>query len=330
MTLLSEFVDDPVTFATNRALTIPGPGVTMHFKQKQFQHDQQNVPGLQVAGGERVYWFDVDVVKHDRTMAEVRLQANYDEALPAAYWLPWEEDQIIRTALRPSKKATGSLEGVDPDYFFTAPLTGCTVFVEGPRDQPTVYHANARSHGGSFDTQLARQQFLELQREKVEEMQRRYSAFSTQQEKQPRNGGSPGNSGREASMLDYLSRAHSPAFSEELEEVVSKWTGGKASKIEVVGKKVVITSAEGTVFGVRRHGEWTFYFQKRVRVEYWVNDYQHNVSNQGWLRWGFSWLNPVDYWKWVYSSWKKQAETWLPMTCKEFWPGGDGRVVMRH
>src|SRR5215212_1005845 len=204
MSDLAEFLRDPEEFATNRALTIPGPGVAMHHKQKQFQHDNANVTGLQVAGAERVYWFDVGRVRGDRTLAEVQLQPGYEEGLEAAYWLPWEEDQIVRTALRPSLKASGPLEGVDPDYFFTAPLTGCSVFVEGPRDQPTVYHANAKSHAGTFDTPLLRAQFLQLQREKVEEMQRRYSAYSTQQEKATRTGAPPGRRAGEASALDYL------------------------------------------------------------------------------------------------------------------------------
>lgn len=329
---LDDFRKNPVEFAKKYPLTVPGPGKTMHFKEKQFDHDEEAFTGYQVAGSERIYWFDIGRMKGEPSMTEVQLQSAADEQLEPAYWLPWAEDQIIRTALRPSRKATGSLEGIDPDYFFTAPLTGCSVFIEGPRDQPTVYHANAKSHAGTFANQLTRKQFVELQQAKVEEMEKRFAAFSTQQEKKSRGlvRLGPGKSGREASMLDYMSRAHSPDFPNELEEVVSKATNGKYSKIEVAGQKIVVTHTEGTVFGVRAYGEWTFYFQKRVRIQHLVNDYQVGVGNQGSIRYGVSWLNPVDYWSWARQSWRVQNEIWLPLTCREFWPAGDGQIVTRN
>ncbi len=332
MSLLNEFRDDPVAFALKYPLTVPGPGIRMHFKEKSFLHDEEQVTGYQVAGAERIYWFDVGRMKGEPSMTEVQLQSGVDEELEPAYWLPWAEDQIIRTVLRPSGKATGSLEGVDPDYFFTAPLTGCSVFVEGPPDQPIVYHANAKRHSGTFATQLTRQQFLRLQQAKVEEMQKRFGAFSTQQEKQSRGEVrlGPGESGRQTSMLDYMSRAHSSEFSNELEEVVSAATKGEYTRIEIAGQKIVVTHAEGTVFGVRRKGDWTFYFQKRVRIQHLVNDYQSSVAKQGFLRYGVSWLNPFDYWNWAQQCWRVQAAMWLPLTCKEFWPEGDGQVVLRN
>jgi len=331
VSLLGDFRGDPVAFAKKYPFTVPGPGKINHFKEKKFEHDDGELTGYQVAGNERIYWFDIGRVKGDQSMVEIQLDDEALEELEPAYWLPWAEDQIIRTALRPSKKATGKLDDVDPDYFFTAPLTGCSVFVEGPRHHPTVYHANAKSHAGTFASDLTKSQFVKLQKAKAEEMRKRFAAFSTQQEKGGRGllPQGPGKSGRESSMLNYMSRAHSPDFANELEEVVLKATNGQHSKIEVAGQKIVVTHAEGTVFGVRRDAEWTFYFQKRVRIQHLVNDYQVGVSDQGSIRYGASWLNPVDYWTWAKQSWKVQAEMWLPLTCKEFWPGGDGQVVMR-
>ena len=53
------------------------------------------------------------------------------------YWLPWSENNIFRIELRPY--------GLDrnPLFFFTAALSGCSVFFEGNRDFPIVCHANA-------------------------------------------------------------------------------------------------------------------------------------------------------------------------------------------
>ncbi|HEX7153192.1 MAG TPA: BLF1 family deaminating toxin [Thermoanaerobaculia bacterium] len=330
MTLLHEFRTDPVEFAKKYPLTMPGPGRNIEFKEKQFRNGEDDVTGYQVAGSDRIFWFDIDRVRGDQTLVEIQLQSAEDRELETAYWLPWAENQIIRTALRPSQKASGALRGVDPDYFFTAPLTGCSVFVEGTRDQPTVYHANAKSHAGTFATSLTKRQFVELQQAKVAEMERRYGAFSTQQEKPSRGHVRPGPSGRESTMLDYMSRAHSSNFGNELEEVVSKATNGRFTKIEIAGQKIVVTNAEGTVFGVRRRGEWTFYFQKRVRIQHLVNDYQATVGKQGWFRYAASFINPFDYYSWYNQSWRVQGEMWLPLTVSEFWPAGGGQVVMRN
>lgn len=58
--------------------------------------------------------------------------------------------------------------------------------------------------------------------------------------------------------------------------------------------------------------------------------YQSSVSKQSYLRYGLSWLNPFDYWSWARQCWTVQAEMWLPLTCREFWPEGDGQVVLRN
>ncbi len=330
---LKEFLKDPVAFGEKRPFTVLGPGRRLTFKEKEYTHDDETFTGYQVSGADRIHWFDIERMRGDLTLFEVQLQNESEQGLRAAYWLPWAEDQIFRTTLRPSKKAKDDLKDVDPDYFFTAALNGCSVFVEGARDQPTVYHANAKSHSGTFATDLTKKQFIDLQIAKIAEMEKRFVAFSTQQEKLSRGGvvrQGPGPSGRESTMFDYMSRAHSPHFSKELEDVVSKATNGQYTKVEVAGQKIVVTDAEGTVFGVRVKGEWTFYFQKRVRIRHLVNDYESSVSNQGTVRWGLSFLNPVDYWDWAKSNWKVQAEMWLPLTCKEFWPNGAGSVVMRE
>ena len=330
MTFLPQFRENPVEFARLHPLTVLGPGFAM--KEKPFDHGEETITGYQVPGLNRICWFDVDRMRGDPTVLEVGLEANFDEALEPAYWLPWQQNEIIRTTLRPSKKAEGALEGVEPNFFFTAPLTGCSVFVEGPRDQPTVYHANALSHAGTFDTPLRKQAFLELQRTKIEEMEARFRGFSTQHEKLSRGEvrTPPGERARETTMMDYMSRAHRSDFPQDLVEVVRKATNGKFSKIEVAGNKIVVTNIEGTVFGVRDHGEWTFYFQRRVRISHLINDYKGTVGRQTWGRYGFSWFWLPDYWRWWWQSWKVQNEMWLPLTVTEFWPAGGGQIVLRN
>jgi hypothetical protein len=86
-----------------------------------------------------------------------------------SYWLPWGTDRSIRTTLRPRSQTTAmglvkydvldelypqspSFPGIDsndPPIFVTSAVNGCSVVVEGSREQPTVYHANAMATGGS-------------------------------------------------------------------------------------------------------------------------------------------------------------------------------------
>ena len=327
MSLLKLFLEEPEEFARQNSLSIPGPGVSIQFKDKPLEEDENEASALQVGSADRIIWFDIDRTKGDRSNVEVQLQRDYEEGLVPAYWLPWEENKIIRTALRPSKKAKGTLKDVDPDFFFTAPLNGCSIFVEGTLQQPTVYHANARAHAGSFTTDLTKQQFKKLQQDKIEEMQRKYAAMVQAHPKESRDG-SKSLYTKQAAMTDYLSRGHSPLFPSDLEEVVRAATGGKVSKIEIAGKKIVVSNAEGTVFGVRRKGDWAFYYQKRVRYEYLVNDYEVNRAQRNILGKGLTWLSPSDWAEWSNSSWRVETASWLPLQFEEFWPNGKGRVVV--
>lgn len=52
-------------------------------------------------------------------------------ALPM-YFLPWRSQHIVRMTIPAAATS---------DIFFTAALSGCSVFVEGPGNSPTVYHA---------------------------------------------------------------------------------------------------------------------------------------------------------------------------------------------
>lgn len=55
------------------------------------------------------------------------------------YWLPWDAGGAIISINLP-KKGTGGRDQPDPDRFFTAAINGCSVFIVGQPDNPTVYH----------------------------------------------------------------------------------------------------------------------------------------------------------------------------------------------
>ncbi|MFY0578964.1 hypothetical protein ACN28S_36045 [Cystobacter fuscus] len=70
------------------------------------------------------------------------------------FWLPWGGNQTYKVTLvdkRPFKV------GGEPKIFLTAAVDGCSVFVEGTEEEPTVYHANAMGQNPSgFDRNTQR------------------------------------------------------------------------------------------------------------------------------------------------------------------------------
>ena len=73
----------------------------------------------------------------DATFRTIRPKNNnHPHALPI-YWLPWKDRHIVHLRLA---------AGVNtPQFFFTSAIGGCSVFVQGPANQPTVYHAGCES-----------------------------------------------------------------------------------------------------------------------------------------------------------------------------------------
>ena len=61
-----------------------------------------------------------------------------------AYFLPWSAGgAIIRLTI--PKKSQLKKGDLDSDYFFTATITGCSVFIKGDPDNPTIYHAGGQT-----------------------------------------------------------------------------------------------------------------------------------------------------------------------------------------
>lgn len=122
-----------------------------------------------VKGKSRIVATDL-LRKGDSVIVKVKLKA---EDLGAAvandwmptYWLPWGRNRVVRTTLRPRSLTTRTgapkegkdlditrihvnnvhyaQDSNDPVFFLTSSVNGCAVFVEGPEEQPTVYHGNA-------------------------------------------------------------------------------------------------------------------------------------------------------------------------------------------
>lgn len=328
---MKKFLENPHEFArlypiTTRFGSSVAPGTAM--KEKAFKVNEETENGYQIRGANRILWFRMERARSNEQAgaSELMLAEEQTKDFAPTYWLPWAENQIYRITLRPSGK---SKKDIDPDYFFTAPVNGCSVFVEGPPEQPTVYHANAQTHGGEFNQETAKA-FKKLQRQKADYMRERYLAFSSAHEKQGKGVTTAGpDNPREVNTTHYFNRGFHEAFTDDLKEVVEKLVEKtKGIKVVIDQDRVKVEDVAGTVFGVRKDGEWKFYFQKRVMVTFFVNEQKLAVAKQSYAEWGKSFFDKSAYGKWWNPNWVK-GQSWLTLTCAQFWPDGGGQAVVR-
>lgn len=372
---LQTFLKDPLGFAKKHPLVFAFtefggklPTNSSQLKQKNVARNGANDLMYQIRGQHRIVWFNLAQARNDPRTWEIDLVSRPKPNYEPAYWLPWQEDQVYRITLRPSvkvnddqayqhiesiklahdnaqdrmeavqayKQARQDAKDIEPDIFFTAPVNGCSVFVEGPPWQPTVYHANAMGHIGTFDNYKTKKEFVDLQVAKIAHMRKRYKAFSTEHEKFARrwdnekSGYGPGHSGREANMQDYLSRGFDPkVFEDEFDEIMKAFFETPHLKNVVIDDdKVKVFSVEGTIFGRRRQDQnWEFFFQKRAQLDYLVSAYKTEVSQQSDLGYLGSFLNPWSWNRWAKQRWR-QYSLWVTLDADKFYPG-NGHVILR-
>jgi hypothetical protein len=262
------------------------------------------------------------------------------------YFLPWIRNAIVRTTLRPRSLTTrtgavkgninqiqanpkfyidqnnpgsGALDPNDPDLFITSAVNGCTVTVRGSREEPTVYHGNAvdvEGFGTKSPVELAlagREGMAEgLIDMKVGEMRRMLVEMETAHPKADRLGGphTPAStkiltqsSYQMLAMQGRVSSGHS-ADADRIVRGVATQEGIDKNK----SKKIRLMSSQGTVFGVRTNGQWTFYYQKIVMFEIW-----HDTAGR------------LKRAKWERDTSKPRRFRLVEFS--EFWPGGAGFVV---
>jgi hypothetical protein len=262
------------------------------------------------------------------------------------YFLPWIRNAIVRTTLRPRSQTTragvaktnvavlppnakflidqnnvlsGALDPNDPDIFITSAVNGCTVTVRGSREEPTVYHGNAvdvSSFGTKSPVELAlagRETDADgLITLKVADMQRMLLALETADPKADRRAGphnaTPGKMLTQSSyqMLAMQGKV-APGHAQAADTVV-RGVAAQEGITKNKSNRVRIMNSQGTVFGVRTAGQWTFYYQKIVMYEIW-HDTAGRFSKANWQR---DASKPRNY---------RLVES------GEFWPGGAGFVV---
>jgi hypothetical protein len=277
LSLTSDFVDRPLEFAENHSIA-PSHGVEM---QTQFQ-DLQN-PGQfvtrtvdykgdlatkldpsghrtnlddigysRVMRGKRIAYIEMyddsrgGAVGNSEGLGVVRTRARFmpfGEARPA-FFLPWDDRGYI-VKLRIPRKAAGS---TDPDMFFTATINGCSVFVQGQPDAPTVYHAGGPT--GIKDPNEAARMWRHALLNHI---------------KRSRSAQARGVIGAEINKTQYITTpgikdGNTTPTADEYERELKRLLDKKGSF------RINAVRPWGCVFGVRKNDQWEFYLQENATV----------------------------------------------------------------
>lgn len=263
---------------------------------------------------------------------------NLDTAIAAdwmpTYWLPWGRNRIIRTTLR--RRSLTTRTGVakvgitqigvnnpnyapdsnDPDFFITSAVNGCTVFIEGPEEQPTIYHGNAigmkdEKGRGPMDLAVtgkgkAAQNLIE---QKVMTMQDQFQRLSEGDAKATRGGGvfTP-QPAKVITQSEYQMLVMEGRIGSGYELEAKQVTADIAGREGVRTKEVRLKKSQGTVFGLRTGGKWKFYYQKLVCYEC----FQDVAPKWKLAEWVKNPAKPTDY---------------HVVAAGEFWPNGPGMAL---
>jgi hypothetical protein len=131
----------------------------------------------------------------------------------------------------------------NPRIFFTSALTGCSIFVKGPADAPTVYH-------GGFDSN---RDFTATPKLDPNSMQHWRILFDRYSPNTPNRG--------EANKGQYLADLTDSPDLQVYIQFLKNTAQGNVLIRSLIG--------EGNVFGIREaNGNWTFYLQEVVTVQY--------------------------------------------------------------
>jgi hypothetical protein len=184
--------------------------------------------------------------RNDEGAGVVRMKYAYStfgEASPI-YFLPWDESGAIIKLHLPTK----GKHAPDPDVFFTAAINGCSVFVQGDPDNPTVYHAGGNT-GRSDHNDAARFWRHAL----VNHLKNSETAQAR------------GKIQAEINKTDYVRTPGTQSNSST--PTADKYEQELKDRLDKKGSfTVTMVSPWGCVFGLRTGTNWEFYLQENGTV----------------------------------------------------------------
>ncbi len=198
-----------------------------------------------------------------------------------AFHLPYQNNENIRLTLN----ATGPL-AAGVDFFLTEQVDGCSIYVEGTAQTPTVYHINAANYAEATDSPtgfvtLAADQGLVLTG--LDDMAKHRLRFKMKSDLMDNRFQTEGFKAKTVQAgvnlvpnqkledEDYMIRPANP-FVATFEASLPALKLAGTAPTQVGGKSVDRMSLVGTqafVFGIRKNLEWKFYVQRQALVEYY-------------------------------------------------------------
>ncbi|HET7930244.1 MAG TPA: hypothetical protein VFL63_02505 [Rhodanobacteraceae bacterium] len=199
------------------------------------------------------------------------------------WWLPWESRHMVKIKIAAQGAALQDNAGValpNPDLFFTAAVSGCSVFVRGGQASPSVYHGgiNGKLVDSGRGKTLVRGVFNKNQFKRV-------------------GGSTPGFWRQVLSGMDYdLARGDTALLrptagankfnrvNDPVAEInTTHYTSDKGTsttrnsrafesflkkQAKSRGRMINVVAPWGAVFGLRNGANWSFYLQQNVLVVY--------------------------------------------------------------
>ncbi|MBC8273428.1 MAG: hypothetical protein H8E40_00445 [Chloroflexi bacterium] len=182
------------------------------------------------------------------------------------YFLPWKSARIVSMDLQP---------GQSPSIFFTAAISGCSVFVEGQPSSPRAYHAGIAMTGAwppMNDTVPQQVRMANARENPILVWRELYRSVSSV-------AGRPSlQDFKEVNKEDYVSdgiidqRGFKTTRRAQLLE--GQLRGSPAWR----DAELLRCSPWGCVFGVRTNRDWTFYLQENVTLTYRVGQSRFATS----------------------------------------------------
>lgn len=314
MFLNYRFQKDPVAIAREHVL-LPGNGLysqtsenaTLHPSIKERENLNNGSQYLSMPGTGRVMYLDL-------TKTNNGINISYSPTkkfnwIPI-FWLPWAAGKVFKTTLHDKRDRSDN-----PKIFLTAAVDGCSVFVEGDPQKPSVYHSNAM---GANPNNIVdpKNNMIPLRTDRMDLMENRLVSV-----KEPKRGFGNMRVVEGRHYQDDFVQAPNTVTQGQLAARLQQKFGTKklighgqvqASRLGANPYSIDPTFCyQGTVFGIKgANSNWEFWYQCRVEIAVWT------LKNRD--------LDPTKYASW------KQTSHWLPSTVEQFWPAGGGRAIARH
>lgn len=277
----TEFLSDPHGYARANVLALTeGPVRPINLRAVYYdQHHperQESFLYSTIDDRQRVAFGEVDVghaAAGFQGAKVIRITEQYASGLFPMFWLPYQRNSTRKMTLKDKRDApVARREGGNPRVFFTSALNGCSVFIEGSREHPTVTHVNAGEfrvtegpvdEGKTHDDRIGRT--LEIER-RVARLPRPSSLTTP--------GKVPGQTLAPAAILhghNYLPNYfRNVPNKQNVVETAYIQQASAALGVAQANIADVQVNHSALVFGAksRQTDEWQFWVQQRARVQF--------------------------------------------------------------